>query len=116
VAGDYFTSLGYTLQAGRFLGITDDEKAPAAAVITETAARRFFNGGNALGRRIALGDASPPRWVEIVGIVGDVRNHGLPSHRLPRCSCRFAAARRVEQSALPDDAHEVRPADDAAGR
>ena len=77
VAGDYFTSLGYTLKAGRFLATTDDDKAPAVAVITETAARRFFGGGSALGRRIALGDGSPPRWVEVVGIVGDVRNHGL---------------------------------------
>jgi predicted permease len=77
VAGDFFTSLGYTLKAGRFLATTDDDKAPAVAVITETAARRFFSGENALGRRIALGDGSPPRWVEIVGVVGDVRNHGL---------------------------------------
>jgi predicted permease len=77
VAGDYFASLGYTLKAGRFLARTDDDKAPLAAVITEAAARRFFSGASALGRRIALGDRTPPRWVEIVGVVGDVRNHGL---------------------------------------
>ncbi len=77
VAGEYFTSLGYTLKAGRLLAPTDDEKAPLAAVVTEAAARRLFSSGSALGRRIALGDRSPPRWVEVVGVVGDVRNHGL---------------------------------------
>jgi predicted permease len=77
VAGDYFSALGYSLKAGRLLATTDDEKAPAAAVITEAAARRFFTGGSALGRRIALGESAPPRWVEVVGVVGDVRNHGL---------------------------------------
>jgi predicted permease len=77
VAGDYFTSLGYTLKAGRLLATTDDEKAPSVAVITETAARRFFSGASPLGRRIALGEDTPPKWVEVVGVVGDVRNHGL---------------------------------------
>ena len=77
VAGDYFASLGYTLKAGRLLTTTDDGKAPAVAVINESAARRFFGGTSALGRRIAMGDASPRRWVEVVGVVGDVRNRGL---------------------------------------
>ena len=77
VAGDFFTSLGYTLKAGRLLTASDDEKSPAVAVINESASRRYFGGGSALGRRIAFGDASPPRWVEVVGIVGDVRNRGL---------------------------------------
>jgi len=83
VAGDYFATLGLTLKAGRFLATTDDDKAPLAAVINEAAARRFFSGGSALGRRIALGEGSPPRWVEIVGVVGDVRNHGLTESPAP---------------------------------
>lgn len=77
VAGDYFTAIGYNLKAGRFLATTDDEKAPPAAVINEAAARRFFSGTSPVGRRIALGENSPPKWVEVVGVVGDVRNHGL---------------------------------------
>ncbi len=77
VAGDYFSAIGYVLEAGRFLTTTDDEKSPAVAVVNESTARRFFGGSSALGRRMALGDAKPPRWVEVVGIVGDVRNRGL---------------------------------------
>jgi putative ABC transport system permease protein len=77
VAGDYFAALGYRLAVGRFLATTDDEKAPPVAVITETAARRFFGAASALGARIALGETSPPKWVEVVGVVKDVRNRGL---------------------------------------
>jgi putative ABC transport system permease protein len=77
IAGDYFTSIGYSLKAGRLLATTDDEKAPPVAVITDAAARRFFSGQSPVGRRIALGDGTPPKWVEVVGVVGDVRNRGL---------------------------------------
>ena len=77
VAGEYFASLGYPLKAGRVFARTDDNNAPAVAVINESAARRYFAGQSPLGRRIALGEASPPRWVEVVGVVGDARNRGL---------------------------------------
>jgi putative ABC transport system permease protein len=77
VAGDYFSSLGYQLKTGRFLATTDDANAPAVAVINEAAARKYLGGVRALGRRIALGEANPPKWVEVVGVVGDVRNRGL---------------------------------------
>jgi putative ABC transport system permease protein len=77
VAGDFFSAMGYVLKSGRFLQATDDDKAPLVAVVSEGVARTFFPGETALGRRIALGEGTPPRWVQIVGIVGDVRNRGL---------------------------------------
>ncbi|HUQ82147.1 MAG TPA: FtsX-like permease family protein, partial [Gemmatimonadaceae bacterium] len=77
VAGDFFTSLGYTLKTGRLLAPTDDNKSPLVAVVNETAARKYFGGASPLGRRIALGESKTPKWVEVVGVVGDVRNHGL---------------------------------------
>jgi predicted permease len=77
VAGDYFTAMGYVLKSGRVLQPTDDDKAPLVAVVSEGVARKFFPGEAALGRRIALGEGTPPRWVQIVGVVGDVRNRGL---------------------------------------
>jgi putative ABC transport system permease protein len=83
IAGDYFTAMGYVLKSGRFLATTDDEKSPLVGVITETAARRFFGGTSPLGRRIALGDSKPPKWVEVVGVVGDVRNRGLAEPSSP---------------------------------
>ena len=77
VAGDYFGALGLSLKAGRLLATTDNATTPPVAVVTESAARRFLGAGNPVGKRIALGERTPPRWVEIVGVVGDVRNRGL---------------------------------------
>ena len=77
VAGDFFGSLGYSLKSGRLLTTTDNATAPLVAVVNESAARKLLGAGNPVGKRIALGDRTPPRWVEVVGVVGDVRNRGL---------------------------------------
>jgi putative ABC transport system permease protein len=83
VAGDFFSALGYVLKSGRFLATTDDDKAPIVAVVSEGLARKYFPGESALGRRIALGDGTPQRWIQIVGVVGDVRNRGLTEPARP---------------------------------
>ena len=83
VAGDYFTSLGYKLKAGRLVTTTDDEKAPLVAVVNESAVRKYFSGGPAIGRRLTLGESKTPRWIEVVGVVGDVRNRGLAEAPAP---------------------------------
>jgi predicted permease len=83
VSGDYFNAMGYTLVRGRFLATIDDRNAPPAAVVNESVVRRFFRGQNPLGRRIALGDATTPNWIEVVGVVGDVHNRGLQTEPVP---------------------------------
>ena len=83
VAGDYFSVLGYSLKAGRLITTADHATAPLVAVVTESAARRYLGVGNPIGKRIALGRRTPPRWVEVVGVVGDVRNRGLAAPPAP---------------------------------
>ena len=92
---DYFRALGIPLVRGRFFsdgdarlavplirwypqqpqpdGI-DRPQAPPVAVISETAARRFFPNEDPIGKRIHV-LFSPE--VTIVGIVGDVKHNGL---------------------------------------
>jgi putative ABC transport system permease protein len=77
VAGDYFGALGYSLKTGRLLTTSDNATAPLVGVVTESAARRYLGEGNPIGKRLALGRQTPQRWVEVVGVVGDVRNRGL---------------------------------------
>jgi putative ABC transport system permease protein len=75
VSADYFGTLGIPLIRGRSFTERDDPTAPAVAVINETAARRYWPNLDPIGARISLG--SPTRWMEIVGIVGDVRYESL---------------------------------------
>ena len=78
VSADYFRTLGIPLRAGRLLTVADRSGRPPVAVISESAARRFWPGEDPLGKRVWFGGttgpfADPSRAVEIVGVVGDVR-------------------------------------------
>jgi predicted permease len=71
----YFETLGVPLLGGRGFGPQDRPGSPPVVVLNETAARRLFPGGEALGRRIAMGVGLTPEGsegAEVVGIVGDV--------------------------------------------
>jgi putative ABC transport system permease protein len=75
VSSDYFSTLGIQLIRGRVFTDHDDRDAVPVALINETAARRYWPNEDPIGRRISLGGET--RWMEIVGIVGDVRHMGL---------------------------------------
>jgi predicted permease len=70
---EYFSVMGIDLVAGRTFAASDHFFAPKVAVISESFARRFgLQPREAVGRRAVLDH----RWVEIVGVVGDVRLAG----------------------------------------
>jgi predicted permease len=77
VSVDHFRTLGIPLRRGRPFTSADTADSPNVAIISETAARRFWPNEDPLGRRVWFGGGSrfdsPERSVEIVGIVGDVR-------------------------------------------
>lgn len=74
----YFTAMRIGLVRGRALLESDDERAPAVAVINESFARKFFEGEDPIGRRIRPGNRqSTAPWLTIVGVVRDVRSDGL---------------------------------------
>src|SRR5271167_3112140 len=75
VSPDYFKTLGIPLKSGRLLAETDKDKAPYVAVINEAAKRQFWPNEDPLGKRVS-GDGGD-HWINIVGIVGDVREFGL---------------------------------------
>jgi putative ABC transport system permease protein len=78
----YAVSLGYLevmnipLKRGRLLDTHDVAGAPIAVVINQSLAKRKFQNGDALGRRIHVGPDEWP-WATIVGVVGDVRHTSL---------------------------------------
>ncbi len=74
VSAGYLAALQVQLLRGRLLSRDDDARHPAVAVISEAAARRLWRGEEAVGRRLRVRDQ---RWVEIVGVVGNVRGNPL---------------------------------------
>ena len=76
IASGHFQTLGIPVLQGRAFTATDTADAPRVAVISATAARRFWPDGDAIGQRVWFGGGSnfdsPERAATIVGIVGDV--------------------------------------------
>jgi putative ABC transport system permease protein len=70
----YFRAMGIPLRQGRLLSDADRGGAPEVMVVNEAFERRYFSAEDPIGRRISLGDEE---WIEIVGVVGDVPQHGL---------------------------------------
>lgn len=79
----YFRAMGIPLQAGRLFDARDTEDRPRVVVINAAMARGFFPGEDPLGRRIAVGNPAQPTWLEIVGVVGDVRQFGPEKEPAP---------------------------------
>jgi predicted permease len=75
VGPDYLKTMGIPLQRGRFFTAQDDEKSPLTGVIDDVFARKFFPNQDPIGKRIVLKEGS--REVEIIGIVGHVKQWGL---------------------------------------
>jgi putative ABC transport system permease protein len=75
VAGDYFGTLGIPLLRGRAFDARDHENAPPVVIINEELARRHFPGEDPIGKRISY-PWSDTISVEIIGVVGSIRERG----------------------------------------
>jgi putative ABC transport system permease protein len=83
VTTGFFRTMGYTLRAGRDFGAQDVDSSPPVVALNETAARRFFAGRGPIGQRIEVGEGEHARWLEVIAVVGDVRNRGLDAPTSP---------------------------------
>jgi putative ABC transport system permease protein len=77
VAGDYFRLMKIPLLRGRDLTPQDREDAPTVGVVNESFVRQYFPDSNPVGARVRWARDEPPRWMTIVGVVGDVKQMGL---------------------------------------
>jgi putative ABC transport system permease protein len=73
---DYFTTMRVPLVDGRSFDRRDVDGAPLVVTINEALARAHFPSGNPIGARLTL-DRGGPLDVEIIGVVGDVRELAL---------------------------------------
>jgi putative ABC transport system permease protein len=83
VRGDFFKALRIPILAGRAYDGRDRPDVPETAIINETAARRYFPKGDAVGRRIRIGPDPHGTWMTIIGVAGDFRSDGLATPPKP---------------------------------
>jgi len=121
VTPGYFRALGIPLIRGREFTEHDDAKSPAVVIVNEAFARRFFPDEDPIGKRFKPQFGSEtvhPSMREIVGIVGDIKQHGLGAPALPTyytpytqgliTSLVFCVKTSVEpESLIPAVQHEV---------
>ncbi|HSC17032.1 MAG TPA: FtsX-like permease family protein, partial [Gammaproteobacteria bacterium] len=73
---DYFATLGTPLVAGRELQWTDLYGTAQLGVISQGfAEREWGSAAAAIGKRLRRSPTSP--WIQVVGVVGDIRLHGV---------------------------------------
>jgi predicted permease len=106
VSTDYFAVMGIGVVAGRVFDARDGANQPRRVVINETMARRYFPGGQAVGRMMGFGNG--PANIEVIGVVRDVRYRMVreaprPSYYLPLAQEPAAAgAFHVRTSGRPE--------------
>src|SRR4029079_4033511 len=74
VTPGYFQAMGISLVAGRSFTAGDRVCRRRVAIVNETMARRYWPSTSPIGRRIKLSDSD---WIDVVGIIHDVRHWGL---------------------------------------
>jgi len=79
VTEDYFTTLGIPIVTGREFMRTDDENAPALAIVNETMGAKYWPGKDAVGQRLKAKD----RWLQIVGVAKDSNYHNKTETPIP---------------------------------
>jgi putative ABC transport system permease protein len=94
VTPDYFQAMGIPVLRGRAFNRGDGADTPQVAVITESAARKYFPGEDPIGKFITLGwgrgEGKPKVGGEVVGIVGDVKDRSLAGEKQPEMFVTYA--------------------------
>jgi putative ABC transport system permease protein len=89
----YFETMSIPLLKGRALTDQDTETSPNVVVISETMANRFWPGEDPIGKRIAAGRVRTPEdWIQVVGVVKDVRQFELTADPKPQMYISYRQA------------------------
>ena len=74
ISRSYFDVTGMRLINGRAFNAADTAASPKVGIINESMARGLFPNDNPVGYRIAEVNSNTPEWIQIVGVVPDVRS------------------------------------------
>jgi predicted permease len=96
VGPGYFRAMSIALLAGRDVAESDTPQSPKVAVVSETFARKYFQGARAVGQtfQVAAAIGEPRPFIRIVGIVRDTKYTDL---REPFTPLVYLAAHQEDQ-------------------
>ena len=85
-SASYFETLRIPLVRGRLFEASDRIGGPEVALVSQSAAQRYWKGKDPVGARITFGDPADQdvRWMTVVGVVGDVRQEGPAAAAYPQ--------------------------------
>jgi len=105
-----FETLGIRILKGRSFTDQDRDGAPPVIIVNETLARKYWPDADPIGKRMRFtGPIQDNPWIEVVGVVGDVRHElnlamtpdfYLPHAQDPWSSMVVVAKTKVEPMAL----------------
>ncbi|MEN3327985.1 MAG: hypothetical protein V7638_2792 [Acidobacteriota bacterium] len=85
VSPGYFDTMTIPLLNGRKFSDQDVVTTPRVAVVSETMARSFWLGEDPVGKRFGIGEIESDRdWINIIGVVKDVRQIELTADPKPQ--------------------------------
>jgi putative ABC transport system permease protein len=102
ITPDYFSTMGIRLAAGRDFTDQDRTSTQPIVIINKALAQQYWPNASAVGAHLMLDDGDPPpRQVEVVGVVEDVKHFGLdrepppemyvPMTQVPKATVVFLA-------------------------
>ena len=99
ITPDYFAAMGIPLLEGRLFGDSDDGERVPVAIVSSVLANNHFPDRSPIGQRLMIDDTDgPPRPVEIVGIVGPVRQTNLET---PAKADVYLPLRQIPREGVP---------------
>jgi predicted permease len=103
VSPDFFRTMGIPLRQGRTFNDADAAGAPVA-IVSEAAARRFWNGRDPVGGQVRY---PWPGWITVVGVAADIHNNDLKAGAQPAIYVPFAQRPQVPFTVVVSSSGEV---------
>jgi predicted permease len=96
VRANFLETMSVPVELGRSLREQDDARAPKAAVVNQTFARRYFSNQNPIGQRFGFSPETASQ-IEIVGVAGNAKYDSLREETPPTIYVPWLQEARVGQ-------------------
>jgi predicted permease len=78
ISPNYFQTMGIPLMTGRDFALSDNLNAPGVVIVSDSFARRYWPGENAIGKRLKFAPDDPKSpWLTVVGVSGNIKFRSL---------------------------------------